>query len=36
MEYAQNGFGATVRTQFAVTFTFASKDMYSLDSCIVT
>lgn len=33
---AQNGFGATVRTQFAVTFTFASKDMYSLDSCIVT
>ena len=33
---AQNGFGATVRTQFAVTFTFASKDMYLLDSCIVT
>lgn len=33
---AQNGFGATIRTQFAVTFTFASKDMYSLDSCIVT
>ena len=33
---AQNGFGATIRTQFVVTFTFASKDMYSLDSCIVT
>ena len=33
---AEDGFGATVRTQFAVTFTFASKDMYSLDSCIVT
>ena len=33
---AEDGFGATVRTQFAVAFTFASKDMYSLDSCIVT
>lgn len=33
---AQNGFGATIRTQFVVTFTFTSKDMYSLDSCIVT
>lgn len=33
---AQNSLGATIRTQFAVTFTFASKDMYSLDSCIVT
>ena len=33
---AQNSLGVIIRTQFAVTFTFASKDMYSLDSCIVT
>lgn len=33
---AQNSLGATIRTQFAVTFTFASQNTYSPDSCVVT
>lgn len=33
---AQNGYGATVRANFAVTFTFASKDTYSVALCTVS
>lgn len=33
---AQNGYGATVRANFVVTFTFASKDTYSVALCIVS
>lgn len=32
---AQNGLGATVRANFVVTFTFASKDTYSVALCTV-
>lgn len=33
---AQNGYGATVRANFVVTFTFASKDTYSVALCTVS
>lgn len=33
---AQNGYGATVRANFVVTFTFASKDTYSVVLCTVS
>ena len=33
---AQNGYGAAVRANFVVTFTFASKDTYSVSLCTVS
>lgn len=33
---SQNGYGATVRANFVVTFTFASKDTYSVALCTVS
>lgn len=33
---AQNGYGATVRANFVVTFTFANKDTYSVALCTVS
>ena len=33
---AQNGYGVTVRANFVVTFTFASKDTYSVALCTVS
>lgn len=33
---AQNGYGETVRADFVVTFTFASKDTYSVALCTVS
>ena len=36
VEDAQNGYGATVRANFVVTFTFASKDTYSVALCTVS
>lgn len=32
---AQNGYGAVVRADFVVTFTFASETVYTIDSCVI-
>ena len=33
---AQNSFGATLRSNFTVKFTFTSSDKYTIDSCIIS